>query len=474
MNINSIHNSNEKTDTIVILVDSSYVGDKIIAALIESKDFKVETAGTTHLTVETSEDDVLQKTLYVATGSLDEFNESTGNIDVVAKSIVAYLKGSPSDILTVAAENNAVRDCGLEALCSSLVIADYNFSLEDKPSPLTINILFDDEASATQAGPSVSDGVDAGNAINYTRRLGDLPSNVCTPTYMARQAVSQFKQDNVRVSVIGESEAKELNMGGFMSVTQGSDEEGKIIIFEYTGDANNSDTVALVGKAVTFDSGGISIKPSASMEEMKYDMCGGATVFGVIKAAADMQLPVNLIGVVGAVENMPSGNATRPGDIINMMSGKTVEVTNTDAEGRMVLADLLTYVGENYKPTTVLDLATLTGACCVALGEHAAGIFTEDDALATSLYDSGQKVNDRVWRLPMWEDYNKQMDSDFADMGNSGKRGAGASTAACFLNRFASDYDYKWAHIDIAGVAWKGKATGRPVKMLLDYLTTGK
>jgi leucyl aminopeptidase len=208
------------------------------------------------------------------------------------------------------------------------------------------------------------------------------------------------------------------------------------------------------------------------MEEMKYDMCGGATVFGIMKAVATLGIKKNIKGIVGAVENMPSGKATKPGDVITMMSGKTVEVTNTDAEGRMVLADLLTYVGEKYDASTVIDFATLTGACCVALGDHAAGIFTEDDELADRLYAAGQNTNDKCWRLPIWEEYNKQMDSDFADVGNTGSKGAGASTAACFLNRFASEYDYKYVHMDIAGVAWSKKATGRPVKMMMDFLSS--
>jgi leucyl aminopeptidase len=334
---------------------------------------------------------------------------------------------------------------------------------------LDITFILEDSECADYS-PIVKEAVAIGESLNYAKRLGDLPSNVCTPEYLSIRAQEDFRDLPVDVKVFGEVEAKQLKMEGFMSVSVGSDKEGQVITFDYRGGNKGDTEIVLVGKAVTFDSGGISIKPSSSMEEMKYDMCGGSTVFGVIKAAATMGLPRNIRGIVGAVENMPSGSATKPGDVIVMMSGKTVEVQNTDAEGRMVLADLLTYVGENYNADTVIDFATLTGACVSALGSHAAGVFTESDFLAEELYRSGIKTNDKCWRLPIWEEYNKQMDCDFADMGNAGKKGAGASTAACFLNRFASDYEYEYAHVDIAGVAWEKTATGRPIMMMLDYL----
>ncbi len=264
---------------------------------------------------------------------------------------------------------------------------------------------------------------------------------------------------------------KELGMGALLSVTAGSDTPAKLIIMEYKGGKKSDKPLALVGKGVTFDSGGISIKPGAGMDEMKFDMCGAASVFGTMLTAARLELPVNIVAAVPAVENMPNGSATKPGDIVTSMSGQTIEVLNTDAEGRMILCDTLTYIGR-YKPRAVVDIATLTGACVVALGSHATGLFSNDDQLAEQLLASGDETGDRAWRLPIWEDYDQQLKSNFADMANIGGKGAGSITAACFLARFTKDYS--WAHLDVAGTAWqtgnqKG-ATGRPVALLVEYL----
>ncbi len=264
---------------------------------------------------------------------------------------------------------------------------------------------------------------------------------------------------------------KTLKMGSLLSVTAGTDAPAKMILLEYNGGRKSDKPVALVGKGVTFDSGGISLKPGAGMDEMKYDMCGAASVFGAIAAAVQMELPVNVVGVIPAVENMPSGRATRPGDIVTSMSGQTIEVLNTDAEGRLILCDALTYV-ERYKPAAVVDIATLTGACVMALGHHATGLFSNDDALAEALTESGESTGDRAWRLPLWDEYDEQLKSNFADMANIGGKGAGAITAACFLGRFTGKYP--WAHLDVAGTAWNSGAnkgaTGRPVSLLVEYL----
>jgi leucyl aminopeptidase len=260
-------------------------------------------------------------------------------------------------------------------------------------------------------------------------------------------------------------------MGALLSVSRGSRQPAKLIVMSYKGGDDQTKPVVLVGKGLTFDAGGISIKPAADMDEMKYDMAGGASVFGAMLATVRMGLPINLIGVVPASENLPDGDANKPGDVVTSLSGQTIEVLNTDAEGRLILCDALTYV-ERFEPALVLDMATLTGACIVALGRHPSGLFTNDDKLAAEITDAGDAADDRVWRLPLWEDYQQQLDSNFADIANIGGRDAGAVTAACFLARFTKAY--RWAHLDIAGTAWvTGKekgATGRPVPLLSDFL----
>jgi leucyl aminopeptidase len=299
-----------------------------------------------------------------------------------------------------------------------------------------------------------------------------MAANVCTPTYLADHA-KQLKKllPALKVTVLGEAQMAKLKMGSLLSVSAGSEQEAKLICMEYKGGKANAKPVVLVGKGITFDTGGISIKPSAGMDEMKFDMCGAASVFGVMRAVAELKLPINVVGVVAAAENMPGSKATKPGDIVTSMSGQTIEVLNTDAEGRLVLCDALTYISK-YKPDVVIDIATLTGAVIIALGHHTTGLMSNDDALAGDLYDAGVESSDKCWRLPIWDEYQKQLSSNFADIPNIGGRAAGSITAGCFLSRFATDY--KWAHLDIAGVAWKQGAakgaTGRPVPMLMEYL----
>ncbi len=308
--------------------------------------------------------------------------------------------------------------------------------------------------------------------MNLTRNLGNLAPNVCTPSYLARQAQQLKRQyKKLKTEILDEAEMKRLGMDSLLSVSQGSKQAAKLICMEYSGAPKSRKPVVFVGKGVTFDSGGISIKPSASMDEMKFDMCGAASVFGVIRACADMQLDCNVVGIVPAVENMPSGTATRPGDVVNSLSGSTIEILNTDAEGRLILCDALTYAGE-YNPDVVIDIATLTGACIVALGHHTAGLMGNHNPLINDLLSAGRKAGDPCWELPMGEEYEKQLESNFADIANIGGPGAGTITAACFLGHFTKKY--RWAHLDIAGVAWKsGKekgATGRPVPLLMEYL----
>jgi len=310
------------------------------------------------------------------------------------------------------------------------------------------------------------------NGIKLTRDLANRPANICTPSHLAEQArLLEKKFPSIKTKILDEAEMKKLGMNSLLSVARGSDEPAKLITLEYKKGKRNSKPIVLIGKGVTFDTGGISIKPAAAMDEMKFDMCGAASVLGTVAVIAELDLPVNLIGVIPATENMPGGSATKPGDIFTSMSGQTIEVLNTDAEGRLILCDAITY-SERYNPDVVIDIATLTGACVIALGKHATGLLSNHNPLAKDLLSAGEDSGDRAWQLPLWDDYQKQIESPFADMANVGGRDAGTITAACFLSKFAKKL--KWAHLDIAGTAWlTGKekgATGRPVALLTQYI----
>ncbi len=318
----------------------------------------------------------------------------------------------------------------------------------------------------------VKHGIAVANGIELARTLGNRPGNLCTPGDLAAEARTLKKtHPALKVQVLEEPAMKKLGMGALLSVSRGSRQPAKLIVMQYSGGRKNTRPVVLVGKGVTFDSGGISIKPGAAMDEMKFDMCGAASVFGTLSAVAEMKLPVNLVGIVPATENLPDGDASKPGDVVTSMSGQTIEVLNTDAEGRLILCDALTYAGR-FKPDVVVDIATLTGACVVALGHHTTGLLSNDQDLADELLEAGQNSGDRAWQLPLWDEYDEQISSNFADMANIGGRGAGTITAGCFLGRFTKDY--RWAHLDIAGVAWKSGhakgATGRPVQLLTRFL----
>ncbi|MCV6588355.1 MAG: leucyl aminopeptidase [Marinobacterium sp.] len=320
---------------------------------------------------------------------------------------------------------------------------------------------------------AMQDGVAISNGVSTARELGNLPGNICTPAYLADQALELGREyDSVETSILDEAEMAELGMHCLLSVGNGSEQPSKLIVMHYRGGEANEQPHVLVGKGITFDTGGISLKPGAAMDEMKFDMCGAASVIGTMNAVAEMGLPINVVAVVAAAENMPAGNATKPGDIVTTLSGKTVEILNTDAEGRLVLCDALTYI-ERFNPATVLDIATLTGACIIALGHQATAVLANDDALAREILEAGEQAADRAWQLPLWDEYQEQLDSNFADIANIGGRPAGTITAACFLSRFTEEY--RWAHLDIAGVAWAsgGKAkgaSGRCVPLLCQYL----
>lgn len=332
-------------------------------------------------------------------------------------------------------------------------------------------IYIEDAAHAKDAEAGVADGKALGAGVSFTKDLGNLPPNVCTPTYLAEQAIALGKHYDLKIEVLERADIEKLGMGSFLGVTQGSEQPPKLIVMQHLKGKKDQKPVVLVGKGITFDTGGISLKPGAEMDEMKYDMCGAASVLGTFKAIAEMNLPLNVVGIIPTCENMPDGRATRPGDVLTSMSGLTIEVLNTDAEGRLILCDALTYA-ERFEPSAVVDVATLTGACVIALGHHASGLFSNNDDLAKELLKAGETALDRAWHMPLWEEYQPQLDSNFADMANIGGRAAGSVTAACFLSRFAEKYD--WAHLDIAGTAWKsGKekgGTGRPVPMLTAFL----
>jgi leucyl aminopeptidase len=311
----------------------------------------------------------------------------------------------------------------------------------------------------------------AGMAL--TRDLGNLPPNLCHPSFLADEARALAKaHKNLKVEVLDEKKLRELGMGSFLAVAQGSEQPPRLIVLNYQGADKADKPYVLVGKGITFDTGGISLKPGLNMDEMKYDMCGAASVFGVFQAVLQLQLPINLVGLLACAENMPSGRATRPGDIVTSMSGQTIEILNTDAEGRLVLCDALTYA-ERFKPQSVIDIATLTGACIVALGSNVSGLMGNNDTLIRQLLKAGESADDRAWQLPLFDEYQEQLDSPFADIANIGGPKAGTITAGCFLSRFAKQYH--WAHLDIAGTAWisggKDKGgTGRPVPLLTQYL----
>ncbi|TAN79295.1 MAG: leucyl aminopeptidase [Gallionella sp.] len=328
---------------------------------------------------------------------------------------------------------------------------------------------------ADKPGSTAQQALDQAIAIargaKLTKDLGNLPGNICTPTYLADQAKAIAKHHKLKVTVLEEKDMHKLGMHSLLSVTRGSAQPAKLITLEYKGGEKKQKPIVLVGKGITFDTGGTSLKPGAEMDEMKYDMCGAATALGTMQAIAEMGLKLNVVAVIPSCENMPDGAASRPGDIVTSMSGQTIEILNTDAEGRLILCDALTYAGR-FEPDTVVDIATLTGACVIALGNVATGLFSNDDKLAKELLDAGDYAYDRAWHMPLWDDYQQQLDSNFADMQNIGGRAGGSITAACFLSRFTKDY--RWAHLDIAGTAWKsGKdkgATGRPVPLLTQYL----
>lgn len=423
-----------------------------------------------------------ERLLVLGFGALDKNNTiSSENFRKALQKIPDALKATPCKEFTLSLGDINVHEQDAEwqaRQLTEIIITSQHRSdgLKSKPAevsfvPKKITLGFT-KAQVTAANKGIKLGQAIANGVNFARELGNLPGNICTPTYLAQEAKRLARgQTTLSVKVLEEKAMQELGMGSLLSVSAGSDQPAKLIVLEYKNGPKKEAPVALVGKGITFDTGGISLKPGPGMDEMKFDMCGAASVLGTFKTLLELQAPINVVGVIAASENMPNGKATKPGDIVTSMSGLTIEILNTDAEGRLVLCDALTYT-ERFKPKAVIDIATLTGACVIALGGHASGLFSNNEALSQALLKAGQTANDRAWAMPLWDDYQKQLDSNFADIANIGGREAGSITAACFLSRFTKKF--AWAHLDVAGTAWlsggaKG-ATGRPVSLLVQYL----
>jgi leucyl aminopeptidase len=392
---------------------------------------------------------------------------------------LGLLKGGGAKHVAVAAcgmgDSGALTADHAEALVMVASEAGYLYRLTKPSAPPAPKMerlsLVCDKAAA----PALDAGLRRGRAIaagvTLARDCGNRPGNHCTPSDLADEAKSLAKSHGLKIEVLDRKECEKLGMGAFLAVAQASAQEPKFIVLRWNGGARNAAPVVLVGKGITFDSGGISLKPAAEMDEMKFDMGGAASVLGALCAAAELKLKLNVVGLIAACENMPGGKAVKPGDVVTSLSGQTIEILNTDAEGRLILCDALTYA-ERFKPAAVVDIATLTGACMIALGHHRSGLFSSSDALAAELLAAGERGADPAWRMPLDAEYDEALKSNFADMANVGPRAGGAITAAKFLHRYTGKYD--WAHLDIAGTAWKsGTAkggTGRPVPLLAHFL----
>jgi len=418
-----------------------------------------------------------ERVLLVGLGKYGEQNSKT-SIEILRAAFNALGSTAAKDAIVYLTDEDTGKNAAWVVKQAVLAAAESGYrsdSLKSKPAkPVTLKSLTLATLNKPVAGleAALNQAAATTHGMKLAKDLGNLPGNVCTPTYLATQALTLGKKHkSIKTTVLEEKDMQKLGMGSFLSVTRGSEQPAKLITMEYQGTDKKQKPVVLVGKGITFDSGGISIKPGAEMDEMKYDMCGAASVLGTMQAIAEMGLKLNVVAVIPSCENLPSGTASKPGDIVTSMSGQSIEILNTDAEGRLILCDALTYSAK-FKPDTVIDIATLTGACVIALGHVASGLLSNQQDLAQELLTAGEQVYDRAWQLPLFDEYQPLLDSNFADMQNIGGRAGGTITAACFLSRFAKDY--RWAHLDIAGTAWKsGKekgATGRPVPLLTQYL----
>lgn len=450
----------------------------MISQLIKSGDINCELGKTTFLYASPNS----PKILVVGCGQAKNFdiNAAKKMIQAATKELITkQVKNISWDILTLNPAISGEIAKQLPQITSELTYSfdQFKSTKSEKPSLQKVTLLYSDKKTIKHVESQLSQGQIIANAIVSTKNIANMPSNIGNAKYLAEQGKSLGKQhSSLKVTCLGEKELAKLNMNAYLAVGRGSANESIMTVIEYHGAKDKkAKPYVLVGKGLTFDSGGISIKPSAGMDEMKYDMCGAATVFGVMQAVAELKLPINVVGVMAGCENMPDGNSYRPGDILTTMSGTTVEIINTDAEGRLVLCDALTYV-ERFQPKTVIDIATLTGACIIALGHHYTGVMGNNAELTEQLVNSSNQAGDKAWSLPIDSDFQEQIKSTCADIVNAGGRDGGTITAACFLSRFTEKY--QWAHLDIAGTAWKSGAnkgaTGRPVAMLIQYLLNQK
>ena len=421
-----------------------------------------------------------KRVLLVGLGKEKTFSEKTFAAAISAAFKALHQTGAKDVCLCL--PNLAVKQRTIEwRVLQAVLLAQasiYRFdrlkSTADAKAPALAKIIIplEDEADLPAIENALQQGSATARGMKVAKDLGNLSPNICTPTYLAEQAANMAKTYKLKCTVLEEKDMEKLGMGALLAVARGSRQPAKLIVLEYRGREKMDKPIVLVGKGITFDTGGISIKPAPDLDEMKYDMSGAASVLGTLTAVAEMKLPINVVGIIPAAENMPDGQAARPGDVVTTMSGLTVEILNTDAEGRLVLCDALTYAQQHYKPESIIDIATLTGACVIALGYSATGLFGNDESLVQTLLKAGEQTYDRAWQLPLWEEYHELLDSNFADIANIGGRWGGAVTAACFLSRFTEKC--RWAHLDIAGTAWKsGKekgSTGRPVPLLTEFL----
>ena len=452
-----------------IAKEADEIINKQISARIKTKDFSGKSGETLTLFADSG-----QRVILVGLGDKNKCvlgtiqSATIRAVKAVVKTPVKTVSNYISSLAYIDFDSATVTK--ISAIAASYATYRYEvtkiFKKGDKHSLTSMSMYADKKsANAVKHAAAIATGVET------TRALGNLPPNICNPDYLAKHAKGIAKKyDNCSLTILDEKKMQKLKMGSLLAVARGSRNSPKMVVLKYTGAKKTQKPHVIVGKGITFDTGGISLKPGPNMDEMKYDMCGAATVFGTFVAVAEMQLPINLVMIVPAVENMPDGDAYRPGDVVTSYSGKTIEVLNTDAEGRMILCDALTYAQE-YKPQVLIDLATLTGACVIALGHVASAVMSKQTQLPQDILNAGIQVNDKAWQLPLWDEYQKQIDTTFADMQNVGGFAGGSITAGCFLSRFCEDVN--WAHIDIAGTAWNNKkegATGRPVAMMVQYL----
>ena len=450
--------------------------NKAISVILKSGDMEGKLSTT--LLLHTLTGLAASRVLLVGLGKQAEFTEKQ-----YRQAVRAAIKALPKGVINAGiflAELD-IKKSNIESKVAQLVEVamdttyQVNAVKQKKAEPLTLQSLaiFVAKADNTQAEAGLNHGLAISAGVSLAKDLGNLPPNICTPTYLGEQAKQLAKTYGFKVELLGKKEIEKLGMGSFLGVAQGSIEPPRFIVLQHLNGKKSEKPTVLVGKGITFDTGGISLKPGGDMDEMKYDMCGAASVLGTFKAIGEMNLAINAVGLIATCENMPDAGAIKPGDILTSMSGLTIEVLNTDAEGRLILCDALTYA-ERFEPSAVVDIATLTGACVIALGHHPSGLFSNKDTLAMELLAAGEAAHDRAWHMPLWEEFQTQLDSNFADMANIGGRAGGSITAACFLSRFAKKYD--WAHLDIAGTAWKsGKekgGTGRPVPLLTTFLVS--